>query len=172
MEMAISIAIMEPSMEATNGAINIDASVIGGASDHHLTRQIKIDETTIQNTIIPNLCGGAETLLQTLTPIDINRKAKSSPWGYFVTGHFGISTDWECCCTTVEPFAVFDYNYFHRNSIKEHGADSLNLRVKDHHQNLIRGEAGVRIYHTYVCECSCWAPFLGVSWVGEFPIGH
>ena len=152
--------------------IDIDASVIGGASDHHLTRRTNIHEAGIRQTVIPNLCGGAETLVTATIPVDIDRRAKSNPWGYFFTGHLGIRTDWECCCTTVEPFAVFDYNYFLHNSFKEHGADSLNLRVKDHHQNLIRGEAGVRLYHTYVCECSCWAPFLGVSWVGEFPLGH
>ncbi len=136
--------------------LNADISFIGGGSDHHLKRRIDIQ--------------GADVV--TGAPVVIDRSAKSHPWGYFFTGHLGLRTDWEWCCTTFEPFGLIDYNYFQRQSFKEHGANSLNLRVKQHTQNMLRGEAGLRAYRTWVCECSCFAPYIGLSWVGEFPLGH
>lgn len=134
--------------------LNLDISAIGGGSDHHLKRKINIEGT--------NQRMG--------TPIDINRSANSHPWGYFFTGHLGIRTDWEWCCTTFEPFGVVDYNYFHREGFREHGAQSLDLKVKEHIQNMIRGEAGLRAYRTWDCDCFCFAPYLGLSWVGDFPL--
>ncbi len=136
--------------------LNADISFIGGGSDHHLKRKIDIR--------------GADVL--TGAPVVIDRSAKSHPWGYFFTGHLGLRTDWDWCCTTIEPFGLIDYNYFQRQSFKEHGAESLNLKVKQHTQNMLRGEAGLRAYRTWVCECSCFAPYIGLSWVGEFPLGH
>lgn len=152
--------------------LNIDLSVIGGASDHSLVRRILIQDIGVISSIIPQGSGADGIVVDTLIPIDINRVAKSHPWGYFATGHLGISTDWNWCCTTFEPFALVDYNYFHREQIRERGADSLNLDVRKHYQHMLRGEGGLRIYRTWSCECDCFAPYLGVSWVGEFPIGH
>lgn len=136
--------------------LDADISFIGGGSHHHLKRKIDIR--------------GADVL--TGAPIVIDRSAKSHPWGYFFTGHLGLRTDWEWCNTTFEPFGLIDYNYFQRQSFKEHGADILNLKVKQHTQNMLRGEVGLRAYRTWVCQCSCFAPYIGLSWVGEFPLGH
>lgn len=152
--------------------VNIDLSAIGGGSSHHLDRRIRIQDTGFTTTVVPDTCSGELNVVQVAIPVDITRTAKSDPWGYFFTGHLGISTDWEWCCTTFEPFALVDYNYFHREHFKEHGADSLDLRVKEHIQNMIRGEAGLRAYRTWNCDCFCFAPWIGLSWVGEFPLSH
>lgn len=136
--------------------LDLDISAIGGGSHHHLNRKIDIHGTSV-------LTGA---------PVVLDRTAKSHPWGYFFTGHLGLRTDWQWCSTTFEPFGLVDYNYFQRESFKEHGANSLNLNVKKHNQNMLRGEAGLRAYRTWACECYCFAPYIGLSWVGEFPLNH
>lgn len=152
--------------------LNFDVSAIGGGSSHDLKRHFIIQGTRVRTTIDPNMCGGAGRVVQSTSQFTIDRSAKSNPWGYFFTGHLGMSADWEWCCTTFEPFGLIDYNYFHREGFKEHGAKRLNLKVRDHNQNMLRGEAGLRVYRTWICDCFCYAPYIGVSWVGEFPLGH
>lgn len=122
----------------------IDFSAIGGGSDYSMRRKIAFGS--------------------------VNRTAKSDPWGQFFTGRLGLHGNWDYCCITFEPYVLADYHYFHRNSFKEHGADSLNLKVKSFDQHIIRPEAGLLFYYTYEYDCFCLAPYLGVSWVGEFPL--
>lgn len=136
--------------------LTLDVAALGGASDHDLKRKIHIV--------------GTDTL--TGAPISLNRTAKSDPWGYFFNGHLGIRTDWEWCFTTFEPFGLIDYNYFQLKHFNEHGAGSLDLRVREHHQNMLRGEVGLRVSRAWLLECSCFGSYLGLSWVGEFPLGH
>ena len=138
------------------GCLTVDLAVLGGGSHQHLRREINIRGTN-------TLTGDA---------VLIDRSAKANPWGYFFNGHLGLRADWDWCCTTFEPFGIFTYNYFHRQGFTEHGADSLDLKVRGHNENMIRGEAGLRAYRTWSCNYSCFAPYLGLSWVGEFPMGH
>ena len=35
---------------------------------------------------------------------------------------------------------------------------------------MIRGEAGLNCYYAFNCCTSCYAPYIGLSWVGEFPL--
>ena len=127
-----------------NSCFSVDLSVIGGGSDHDIKRKIQFT--------------------------NLSTTAKSDPWGYFVTAHLGLRGDWDCSCFTFEPFAKMDYHYSTRDSFTEKGANSLNLNVKSIDQNFIRGEGGLRAYYTIACDCFCWAPFLGVSSVGDFPL--
>jgi len=124
--------------------LSMDLAFIGGGSHHDIKREIAFT--------------------------GLSREAKSDPWGYFFTGHLGARGDWDCSCFTFEPFAKVDYHYFDRESFKEKGAQSLNLKVRSNDQHFIRGEAGLRAYYTIHCDCFCWAPFLGASWVGDFPL--
>ena len=137
--------------------VNVDVSAIGGGSDHELKRKIDIHGT--------DAVTGA--------PIDIDRVARSNPWGYFFNGRLRFSADREWRRITFEPFGLIDYNYFNRKGFKEHGANSLDLKVRDHTQNMLRSEAGLKAYRTWDWEwnCSCIEPYLGLSWVGEFPLG-
>jgi len=32
------------------------------------------------------------------------------------------------------------------------------------------GRRGLRAYYTIYCDCYCWAPYFGGSWVGDFPL--
>ncbi len=101
----------------------------------------------------------------------INRIARSDPWGWFATGHLGISSDWTFCDWTFEPFALADYHYFHSDGFKEKGAISINLVTKSSNTQILRGEAGMVFYRdwNYDCNC-CFSPYIGLSWVGEFPL--
>jgi len=123
---------------------SVDLSLIGGGSDHDIKRKIQF----------PGL----------------SRTAKSDPWGYFFTGHLGVRANWDCFCFAFEPFGKMDYHYFNRASFKEKGADSIDLKVRSIDQHFIRGEVGLRAYYTIYCDCYCWAPYIGGSWVGDFPL--
>lgn len=122
----------------------LDFVALGGASDNDLIR--KIDFATI------------------------HRKARSDFWNYFFTAHVGARAKWNCRCNFWEPYALGDYHYFHRQSFKEKNAESLNLRVKSKDQHFIRAEGGLRWFYEHDLGYCCYAPYLGVSWVGEFPI--
>lgn len=127
------------------GCFSIDASVIGGGSDHDMKRKISFST--------------------------LNRTAKSDPWGYFGTGHLGTKARWDCwSCNTFEPFALVDYHYFTRESFKEKGANSINLDVKSKDQHMLRVEAGLVWYITKAHECYCISPYIGGSYVGEYPL--
>lgn len=150
---------------------NIDFSALGGGSTYDLKRKIKFQETSLQTIIQPNLCGGDPTVIQANRQVSVDRSAKSDPWGYFAIAHLGLSGYWEWCNKTIEPFALVDYHYYHRKSFNEHGADSLNLNVKAHSDNFLRSEAGLNLLRTWASDCFCITPYMGVSWVGEFPLG-
>ena len=124
--------------------LSVDFSALGGASDSDLKRKI--------------------------TFATVDRTARSDFWGYFATGHLGFQYNWNCGCSTFEPFALTDYHYFHHESFKEKGANSLNLHVKSNDQHMLRGEAGIKWYYEVDCDCFCYAPYFGASWVGEFPL--
>jgi len=122
----------------------LDASVLGGGSDYDLDRR--------------------------MTFSIIDRKAKSDFWGYFVTAHLGATGSWCFCHTNFKPFALADYHYYTRNSFNEHGADSLNLHVQSKDQHMLRAEAGLKLCWEYSYCGSCIVPYIGGSYVGEFPL--
>lgn len=123
---------------------SIDLSILGGGSDNNTARKIEFSS--------------------------LDRKAKADFWSYFVTAHLGGRGRYSFCCNILEPYALIDYHYYTRESFTEKGADSINLHVKSKDQHMIRGEAGLLCYCEINCDCFCWAPYLGLSWVGEFPL--
>lgn len=123
---------------------NFDLSFIGGATDNDIHRHLRFGT--------------------------IDRKPKSEFWNYFLTSHLGLRGNWECSCFNLEPFALVDYHYFRRESFHEHHANSLNLDVRSKTQNILRAEAGLKGYYSIMCNCSCFAPYFGLSYVGEFPL--
>jgi hypothetical protein len=123
----------------------IDFAALGGGSDHDMKRKVRLD--------------------------GLHWAAKSDPWGYFATAHLGARATWDWCdVLTLEPFALVDYHYFHRDSFNEKKGESYNLHMKSKDQHILRGEAGLFSYYNMMCGCWCFAPYLGISWVGEFPL--
>lgn len=121
-----------------------DIAFIGGASDNHTKRKIEFST--------------------------VDRRAKGNFWNYFFTAHLGLRGNWNCGCHFFEPFALGDYHFFSRESFTEKKADSLNLRVKSKDQHMARAEGGIKWYYDHDLGYCCYAPYLGISWVGEFPI--
>lgn len=150
---------------------NVDISAIGGRSDYHLKRQINIQARNVQASVLPNLCGGTDTN-QIVQVVNIDRFARSHPRGYFGTGHIGLSAKWGWCNKTIEPFALADYHYFHLTKFNEQGANTLDLNVRKHTQHILRGEAGLKLARIWEEDCYCSTPYIGLSWVGEFPLGR
>jgi len=132
-----------------NRHLAIDSSVIAGGTDHHLHRKIRFGSSIAS----------------------IHRTARSRFWGQFVTARLGLKGHFKPNNWAFEPFALADYDYFYRNTIKEKGADSLNLVTRHKNQNFMRGESGLKIYREFTAESGCYAPYIGLSWVGDFPLG-
>ncbi|MDN3506100.1 MAG: autotransporter domain-containing protein [Simkaniaceae bacterium] len=126
--------------------LSADLSVLGGGSDNDLDRRISFAQ--------------------------VDRTAKSDFWNYFVTAHMGLKSSWCCCAGVFEPFALTDYHFYTHGSFTEKGAQSLNLRVLSKDQHMMRGEAGLLWYIESDCDTYCFAPYLGLSWVGEFPLNE
>jgi len=125
------------------GCFDIDLSGIGGVSDYNLKRKISFFD---------------------LTP-------KSHPKAIFATGHLGLDYRWDWCGKILEPYVLADYHYFHRKSFQESNVGGIGLSVQSHKQNMLIGEAGLKFYRIWDCACFYAAPYLGVSWVEEYPLG-
>jgi uncharacterized protein with beta-barrel porin domain len=129
----------------TRAHLGIDVSAIGGGSRHSLNRRLDFGT--------------------------IDRTAKSDFWGKFAAAHIGLQTSWGASRWKVEPFVVGNYNYFKRDGFKEKGAESLDLNVKSKDQQFLHGEAGMRLSLNARYHRSCLLPYIGLSWVGDFPLG-
>jgi len=150
----------------------LDASVLAGRTCNHLNRNIPINVANEITTIVTDLCTGTPSGVTTTTQlVTFNATARSYPHSHFATGHLGIGYKWNWCGKIVQPFALADYHYFHIGSFTESGADFLNLHLKPHTEKIVRGEAGIRMQHTWAGACYCTTPYISVSWVGEFPLG-
>lgn len=155
--------------------IDLDVSVIGGSSDHYLERRVIINGPGTITTVETDLCTDTIGVVTTPVQVNIDRNAKSKPTGYFFTGHLGLIGNWQWCCLSFEPYGVIDYNYFHRRKFDEVNPRStrlngLNLHVKEHIQNMLRGEVGFKVYPQFNNACLCFGPYVGISWIGEFPL--
>ncbi len=132
--------------------LDLDFSTIGGKSDYQLTRNVAFTIPT--------------------PPMIIDRKARSHPDAYFGTAHLGLGWKLNWCSKILEPFALTDYHYYHRKGFTELGGGGINLTVQGHNQNMLRGEAGLRLYHIWENCKSFSAPYIALSWVGEYPLGN
>lgn len=100
----------------------------------------------------------------------IDRLAIGSFDSVFAVAHLGFSTCVEIHLSQWELFGGVDYHYYHRESLSEKGADSLNLALKPKSQHFLLGESGLRWSSCWWRKCEWTGPFLAISWVGEFPL--
>lgn len=128
----------------TCDCLSIEASALGGSSDYDLARDLDF--------------------------ADVHRKAKGDFWGQFFSARLAFIGTFVDTCPVLHPYAQFDYHYYHHNKFTEKGADSINLTVKDKTQHFLRSELGLFGEREYDCGCYCYAPYLGIAWVGEFPL--
>jgi autotransporter-associated beta strand protein len=102
----------------------------------------------------------------------VHRKAKSSHEGWNLFPHLGLSLDFECWHVPLFISATADYLYVKQDGFKERGADSLNLRVSEHEDNMLRTELSVNFRKTFKDRDRgiCYRPYIGVGWVSKLPL--
>ncbi len=122
----------------------LDFSFMGGASDNDLNRIISF--------------------------ASVNRTSRADFWNQFFTLHLGGRYVWQCDCVMLEPIALFDYHYWGRDSFTEKGAKSLSLEMASHDQHMLRFEVGFNFYWTFEGDTCCFAPYIGLSYVGDYPL--
>ncbi len=74
----------------------------------------------------------------------ISRTATHHNKGRSIGGQVDINFPVPISCWELAPLLSANYDYLHQNSFKEHGADSLNLRIHKKNSDLLRGKVGIR----------------------------
>lgn len=92
--------------------------------------------------------------------VDINRHAKSHHSGWEVDGHLDGGFFFDLCSYQIRPFVGVDGIYLRENGFREHGAESLNLKVHKSNYSMVRGEVGFQISHCYEDCYGKWVPQL------------
>jgi outer membrane autotransporter protein len=103
----------------------------------------------------------------------VNREAKHTQNSNEVLGHVGASYVFklkpsELDRVNIYPFANLDYIFIPQGSYKEHGAGSLNLKVKSKDYDLLRPEAGFGVGYKRCSEMIEVNLDLTASYVHEF----
>lgn len=101
--------------------------------------------------------------------LDVDRRARHSNSGneglayLSMGGLFQLGKNY-----SLNPFISADYVYLHQNGFKEHGANSLNLRVKSSNSDYLRGEAGLNFNGCINREWGKWVPNLKFGVIREW----
>ncbi len=118
-----------------------DAALIGSYNHYHATRVIKFP--------------------------GVNRKAQNSHGGYQLGGSLGTGLLFYPAEYQVEPFARADYVFVHQGSIREHGAQSIDLNIKDTDSRYVRSDLGCKVLYSYNYKNVKIIPYFKASWVWE-----
>jgi autotransporter-associated beta strand protein len=122
-------------------------SLIGSYNSYHESRHIVIGNSLI---------------------IPIDRKAKSHHHGYQVSGQMRGGFLYPFHGVEFSPFGELDYLYVHENGFREHGAKSLNLKVRSKDSDLLKGEVGLAVNRCFSLTKNQVAPFLSLSVLHEW----
>lgn len=103
----------------------------------------------------------------------IDRHAKSSHNSW--EGLAGLEIGLNFCggeCMEIIPFARADYIYMSRQGFVENGADSLDLRVNRHQDQIVQSEFGVICVGHYLYEnlCGTVVPSIKLSYINDVPL--
>ncbi|MES2122736.1 MAG: autotransporter domain-containing protein, partial [Chlamydiota bacterium] len=99
-----------------------------------------------------------------------NRKATSRHNGYDWSAHLGGGGDFHIGVVDFEPFFNLDYSSLHQNGFREHGANSLNLKVQDKDFGMLRAEEGISVAKSFKTRRGCWSPRIWMSLVTSVPL--
>ena len=97
----------------------------------------------------------------------IDRTARSRHDGYQLAGSLGSGLLFTPGKSQISPFLRFDYVYLHQDGFTEHGAHSLNLKVRDNHSNYLRSDLGVKFEYCFDFAHAKVIPDLKLSWIWE-----
>jgi hypothetical protein len=79
----------------------------------------------------------------------VDRKADSKPAGEDVAVQVQGGVN---CSDLLTPMIRLSYFFNHQNHVRETGAHSLNLYVKESNMNLLRSDVGIRLSHVFHCS--------------------
>lgn len=122
-----------------NAYLTIDSSLQGSFNRYDTTRNIKFT--------------------------GISRQAKGKRNGKAFLAHLGVNFNWIYCGYELHPFGMADYIYFHQDGYREHGADSINLKVKSYNANFARAEGGLGVEKEYCTGLGMLHPHGSLSYV-------
>lgn len=95
----------------------------------------------------------------------VHRRARASHHANSFSFHLGQQANLNYCTVDVLPFANLDYICIRADRFSEHGAHSLNLKVRQNHSSFFRGELGLAASREF-CWCGgVFKPWAKLSWV-------
>ncbi len=106
----------------------------------------------------------------------IDRTAMNNHTDYFFTTHLRANLNLlkakenSTKSILLNLFGILDYFYLYQPKYKEHGAQSLNLEVKNKSSNMMRSDLGINIAKDIKLSSDCMRPYLSFSWVRKFRI--
>lgn len=97
----------------------------------------------------------------------IDRHAKSKHNGYQLSPSLGIGVLYNTTDYQLQPMARVDYIYTHQSAFKEHGADSIDLKVQKTISQYVRTDVGIKFSQCYSGETIKIIPDLKLAWVWD-----
>lgn len=88
----------------------------------------------------------------------VDRQARHTHSGSEATAYLSAGGLFQFGNYSLIPFASADYVYLHQNGFKEHGANSLSLRVHNSNSNYLRGELGLNFNGCLTRKHAKWIP--------------
>ena len=119
------------------GRVQLDLSAIGSYSTNHIKREL------------PSL----------------DRNANSSPRGNGVLGHLSANYLFDTKYCAITPFISGEYSYTKIHSLKESGADSVDLTAQPFHTHFNRIEAGLAVREDFCTSWGIFSPAFSLSYV-------
>lgn len=89
--------------------------------------------------------------------------------GWQIDPHLGLGYDIDRSWGSIEPFIAFDWVVNFEGSLREQGANNLNMYQKSHTSSMLQSEAGVRFYQSF---CKAFGQFgikEGISYINRAP---
>lgn len=123
----------------------IHSSLIGGYNFYKIDRRIKFGEGIMQ----------------------LSRHARSHHSGIEYSADLKAALQFDYRGVVYSPFASMDYLFLHEYSFREHGANSLNLKVKDKNSDLLVSEGGLEISRCFIFKRKNFNTFLQLSAIRE-----
>ncbi|MEI6242000.1 MAG: autotransporter domain-containing protein, partial [Chlamydiota bacterium] len=98
---------------------------------------------------------------------EIERKSHHRQHGWEIAPQLEIGGLYEMKYISLQPFVKENYVYLHQNHYREHGAESLNLDVKEKNADLLRSEIGLGLFHCFKGNELQFTPELKGSYILE-----
>jgi uncharacterized protein with beta-barrel porin domain len=100
------------------------------------------------------------------------RHARNDHGGYQLSGSAGTGMFFYPGCYQIQPYWRGDYIFTHQAGFTEHGAQSLNLKVKDTDSRYFRSDLGVRLAGLYKYEKLKVMLYFKAAWIWERQLDH